>query len=94
MPSDLCHYSTVISCVDMITGSPYYIVWGGVIVKLPLAKMRTFEYVCFEFATSSKQPGVLFCQNGDKITFKMCFFFTFILKTVNYDLIIIIRFCH
>ena len=40
--------------------------------------MRTFEYVCFEIASSGKQP-VLFCQNGDKTDIK-CVFYSYIKK--------------
>ena len=55
--------------------------------------MRTFEYICFEIASSSKQPLCCFAKPEIKSDFKSCVF-TVILKNVNYSLVIIIRFRH
>ena len=55
--------------------------------------MRTFEYVCFKNASSSKQPLCCFAKMEIKSDFK-CVFIQLYLKNDNYDLVIIIRFCH
>ena len=55
--------------------------------------MRTFEYVCFKIALSSKQALCCFAETEIKSDFK-CVFYSYIEKFVNYGLVIIIRFCH
>ena len=47
--------------------------------KQRLTKMRTFEYVCFEIASSSQQPLCCFAKTAIKKDFK-CVFVTVILK--------------
>ena len=54
--------------------------------------MRTFEYVCFEIASSSLQPLCCFAKTEIKSDFKCVL--TVILKNNNYGLVIIIKFRH
>ena len=54
--------------------------------------MRTFEYVCFEIASSSYQPLCCFAKTDIKSYFKRVFY-SFI-KKLSISLVIIIRFCH
>ena len=55
--------------------------------------MRTFEYVCFEIVSSSQQPLCCFVKTEIKSDFK-CVFVQLYQKSVNYGLVIIIRFRH
>ena len=54
--------------------------------------MRTFEYVCFEIASSSLQPLCCVAKTEIQSDFKCVF--TDIYKNFNYGLLIIIRFCN
>ena len=55
--------------------------------------MRTFEYVCFEIASSSQQPLCCFAKTEIKSDLRYVFLQLY-LKIVNYGLVIIIQFCH
>ena len=53
--------------------------------------MRTFQYVCFEVAFSSKQPlRVFFAKTEKKSDFKCVFFYSYIKNNVHYGLVIIV----
>ena len=60
--------------------------------------MRTFDYVCFEVASSCKQHLHYFAKAEIKSDFRsMCFFYNepiFFLKNINYGYVVIERFCH
>ena len=55
--------------------SYYYGIWGSSpnpvlnYLQGKTGKMKTFEYVCFEIASSMLTTSVLVCQNGGKIRF-------------------------
>ena len=53
--------------------------YSKITLKERLIKMRNFEYVCFETASSNQQPLCCFAKTGIKSDFK-CVFFTVIIK--------------